>query len=149
MSIEHPILEAPYHEAGHAIVGYVLGQKLSEVSRRTTEFAPKKMNPEAALRHQITLWLTGPLAQDKGPRKHSPAEPSADRLMALESAEGLSKLIGKDPQTIHDECEKCASDLLDSNWAAVEALAAVLMKRECVSGQEAMKIIDASLDPRT
>jgi hypothetical protein len=158
-----------YHEAGHVVVGHVLGRCLSEVSLQASrtkgykgycafdEFAERwqglpqwgtgSQNPE-----RITILYAGTVAmrllcQQRGwqyDRWRGGDKGDFDQIY-LWSLEMVAD--EEEQQTMQRGCRKQAQAILEEHWPAVEALAAVLVTQGRVRGWEAHRLIQQQIDP--
>ena len=157
-----------YHEAGHALVGHVIGRCIEEVSiavrddgyggfcRFNTliedandhpEWRDDVVNPDL-----ITIYYAGMLATAFACAPHvtydedesGVAYPEGSERDDLEQIHKLLTQIGIDEQqrkTITDASWTCAQKLLSEYWPAVDALATALLERERLGGRDAHRLI--------
>ncbi len=157
-----------YHEAGHAIVGHVIGRCIAELSivrehgyrgycafdafaedmHSLPQWRDGSKNPEC-----ITILYAGTIAQKvlceqrgwnyEHWRRIDKADFDAIYLWAIEmfpSRDDDEKRL-----TIQRTCKLQAQDVLTHHWCAVEALAAQLQEKGWLSGGEAHGIIRQAL----
>ena len=161
-------VHSAYHEAGHALVGYVIGRVIEEVSiamrddgyggycrfhpfiedaNDHPEWRDDLGNPEL-----ITIYYAGMLAtayacapyvtsdEDEGCVEY----PQGSERDDLEHIQRLLTQIETNEQqreTIMDACWMRAQQILSEYWPAVDALATALLKRERLSGRAAHRLI--------
>jgi hypothetical protein len=157
-----------YHEAGHALVGHVIGRYIEEVSiamrgdgyggycrfssfiedaNNHPEWRDDLGNPEL-----ITIYYAGMLAtayacapyvtSDEG--ESCVEYPQGSERDDLEHIHRLLTQIGTNEQqrkTMRDAGWKRAQQILSKYWAAVDALATALLKRERLGGRAAHRLI--------
>lgn len=157
-----------YHEAGHALVGHVIGRVIEEVSiamrddgyggycrfnafiedaNNHPEWRDDRGNPEL-----ITIYYAGMLAtayacvpyvtydEDESRVEY----PRGSERDDLEQIQRLLTQMGTNKQqrkTITDACWKRAQQILSEYWPTVDTLATVLLKRERLGGRAAHRLI--------
>ena len=158
-----------FHEAGHAVVGHVLGRCLSEVSILANreegykgycafdEFAERWQsllqwstacqNPE-----RITVLYAGTVAmrlicQQRGwkyERWRGCDKGDFDQIYLRSLDMSADE---EEQQAMQRGCRKQAQAILEGHWPAVEAVAAVLATQGRVRGWEAHRLIQQQIDP--
>ena len=132
VTVEH----VAYHEAGHAIVALALGSKVRSVSiaPSLTRCAHRRGTP-----HNAIVALAGNLAEQRG-CPGSNFDAFVDLRCALDVAESLQPA---DPLALLQKFLDQADELLDERWGQVETIAAALLQRQRLTGDE----IDALVRP--
>ncbi len=162
--------EVAYHEAGHAVVGYILGCRLTRVTIARTDdylgacfFEGADLLPKTD--EELFEWQQaegdgGEPVEDRIKRGalFDCAGPAAEYLYTSSYPEGhwgsdftpyLGALVGsaEEEEELVRALTQHAEKLLRDNWAAVEALARVLLEQEEVNGEYAMALIRDSGSP--
>ena len=157
-----------YHEAGHALIGHVIGRCIEEVSiamryegyggycRFNALIEDANDHPEwrddAGNPDLVTIYYAGMLATAFACAPHvtydeeesGVAYPEGSERDDLEQIHKLLTQIGIDEQqrkTITDASWTCAQKLLSEYWPAVDALATALLERERLDGRAAHRLI--------
>lgn len=157
-----------YHEAGHALVGHVIGRVIEEVSiamrgdgyggycrfnafiedaNNHPEWRDDLGNPEL-----ITIYYAGMLATAYActPYVTSDEEESCveyPRGSERDDLEHIHRLLTQietneqQRKTLTDACWMRAQQVLSEYWSAVDALATALLKRERLGGRAAHRLI--------
>lgn len=125
--------ERAYHEAGHAVAAIALGTpvKRASLDRVTTWVRP---GCERAQRNEAIIALAGPLAEDRY-QSYSLNEQAAlsgsvwrtdldNALRRLRPADSLGLAVRE------------ARGLVRQNWTSIEVLAAALLDRKALTGDE-------------
>ncbi len=152
------VLWKAYHEAGHAVAAHAHGGTVQCVSILANEhyqgvcefsfnrvFQTHSHNPAInKLISLIVISLAGPAAQARfAPESCEPEQALADHQHALESLACLAALKGFSAYDLA-YYEDLADQFVhaEENWAAIEALANALGRRNRLSGAQASQIID-------
>jgi ATP-dependent Zn protease len=157
-----------YHEAGHTLVGHVIGRCIEEVSiavrydgyggycRFNAFIEDANDHPEwrddAGNPDLVTIYYAGMLATAYACVPHVTYDEEESGVAYLEGSERddleqIHKLliqIGIDEQqrkTITDASWTRAQKILSEYWPAVDALATALLKRERLGGRAAHRLI--------
>ncbi len=157
-----------YHEAGHALVGHVIGRCIEEVSiakrydgyggycrfnafiedaNAHPEWRDDVGNPDV-----VTIYYAGMLATAYACAPYATSSEDESRVEYPEGSERddrehihqILTQIGTNEQqrnTITDASWKHAQKILSEYWPAVDALATTLLKRESLSGRAAHRLI--------
>ncbi len=158
-----------FHEAGHAVVGHVLGRCLSEISILANreegykgycafdEFAERwqgllQWSAESQNPERITIRYAGTVAmrlicQQRGWqyerwRRCDMEDFYYIYLWSLEMAADE-----EERRAIQQDCLKRAQAILEEHWSAVESLAAALLAQGRVRGLDAHRLIQQTIDP--
>ncbi len=159
------LLPYAYHEAGHAVVGHMIGRLIALVSIKHTtsyrgccrfdaytesthhhdQWQKGRHNPEL-----LTIWYAGTVAvsllcEQQG-WDYEVLRPS--NLQDIAEIEQLSReMFADDAQrtVALDACRKQASDLLTTHWNAMKTLVGELLALQWVTGAEAHTIIGEAL----
>jgi hypothetical protein len=159
------LLPYAYHEAGHAVVGHVIGRLIAlisikhEISYRGCcrfdayaestyhhdQWQKGRQNPEL-----LTILYAGTVAVSLlcEQRGWDYQVLRTSDLQDRAEIEQLSKeMFGDEAErsTALDTCRKQASDLLTTHWDAVQALAGELLALQWLTGAEAHSIIGEAL----
>jgi ATP-dependent Zn protease len=153
--------ETAYHEAGHAVIGYVLERYPLSVSIVAdgkgvvgkTEFeqdAPpggfryfdQSEMKKKYIRTRVLIEVAGTIAHDiKFPgRAHDEGDANDDHWAKLLVIEGVH--FEHDRDAYLGSASQEAEDLLKKNWPLVEKLAAALLERHELSRTELLEILD-------
>ena len=158
-----------FHEAGHAIVGHVIGRCISEVTtvgdrgrgyrgycafnayaedlQGLPQWRDGSKNPECTTIMYAGTVATAILCEQRGWKY--------ERWRGVDKADfdmiylWSSEMFGEDTDRAHAmqrACQKRAREILNCHWNAVETLAAVLVAQGRVSGGEAHHIIQRAID---
>ena len=157
-----------YHEAGHALVGHVIGRCIEEVSiavrydgyggycRFNALIEDANDHPEwrddAGNPDLVTIYYAGMLATAYACTPHltyneeesGVGYPEGSERDDLEQIHELLTQVGSDEQqrkTITDASWARAQKILSEYWPAVDALARALLKRERLDGRAAHRLI--------
>jgi len=160
---EHRRLEKiAHHEAGHAVIMHHFGVEIDELSikpnvdrmagvkPKTGDTNPLSTNPDeifARFERSVLSFLGGLAAEhiyNREPKNISPIGSQKD----LENAKELLRAFNVEvsPQDLIDEFFNKVVGLLKENWGAVETLSQALIKKGTVTGEEAVKIIEESME---
>lgn len=150
-----------HHEAGHAVMAFLLGHKVRSVTivpgatpdgeqyqgmvhstpRGRVDFYSNTPAMRIKIEHVIMVTLAGDIAQRKfRPRSSRTWHASADRTTAADMA--LS-LCGSGEQTsaflawLHIRTR----DIIHDRWRVVKSVAAALLERETLTGEELRQVI--------
>ena len=161
-------VHSAYHEAGHALVGHVIGRCIEEVSiacrgdgyggycrfnafiedaNNHPEWRDDRGNPEL-----ITIYYAGMLATAYACAPYVTYDEEESRVEYLRGSERdalvqihrlLTQIETNEQQrkTITDACWMRAQQILSEHWPAVDALATALLKREWLGGSAAHRLI--------
>jgi hypothetical protein len=161
----YSLLPYAYHEAGHAVVGHVIGRLIALVSVRHAasyrgccrfdsfaesthhhdQWLKGRQNPEL-----ITILYAGAVAVSLLCKQRG-WDDEVLRSGSLQDEAEIEQLSGEmfadDAQRAIalDACRKQASDLLTTHWNAVKALAGELLALQWLTGGEAHSIIGEAL----
>lgn len=159
------LLPYAYHEAGHAVVGHVIGRliALASIKHESSYRGCCRFDAYAESTHQQDRWQKG---------RHNPelltilyagtvavsllceqrgwdydALRSSDLQDRSEIEQLAGEMFGDDEERSMalDACRKHASDLLTTLWDAVKALAGALLALQWLTGAEAHSIIGEAL----
>lgn len=155
-----------YHEAGHAVVGHLIGRYIEEISivfgkgryrgycrfnmwvedmNLHPEWHETRKNPEL-----ITIYYAGMLAMayicaaNEGIFEYLEGSEQSD----LEKIDQLLLQIGSDEQQrshLKETCWKQAQKLLSDHWDAVNTIATCLLGQSSLTGGEAHRLIRKSI----
>ena len=149
--------EVAYHEAGHVVVGHLLGVELASVdilrdgeggNGHTIFNVPPWFRPSATLDERrrryaeavVTTFLAGPIAEARVAGFHN-LEGSGYDLDAV-AREWLRLLEPPERYEARlDELTVRAEALVDENWPAIERLAQALLERRSLTGAEALQLL--------
>lgn len=159
-TVSDPLRLIAFHEAGHAVMAQLCGQRITEVEIVGDEDHAGSVQ---SLR----------FADEHGPNQESgiPSAPTERRLLCVAAgmvAENLVSGRGQWDDSCEDldaavhlamkvvgDCERVipyleivrehTEDLLRRNWTAVEALADVLVKRRRMTGEEVRRLLEPLL----
>jgi hypothetical protein len=153
-----------YHEAGHAVVGYVLGLEVGSVSiipdaeSQGRVFAPLEDQrryeidgDEYLEGHLVTLFAGVKAVELHFGTEVDSDDPNTD-LSILQSDYGQAgdivlTLAGSDPERQYEVSERArgrADSLVCGHWPAVQAVAQALLIRKELSGGELEDLIEGS-----
>ncbi len=157
--------DTAYHEAGHAVAGYLFGRRYSSVSvHGDIQFERAPRDTHDAIITEVIVTLAGPRAEAQATT--SPAMKTYMELGGMhwsafggggtdsdyDIAQRLLQLLWPDDVAAQQrECRQLCTrteQLLDASswaWAAVTALATELCERETLTGEEATEIIQKAL----
>ena len=159
------LLPYAYHEAGHAVVGHVIGRLIAIVSinQASSYRGCCRFDAYAESTHHYDQWQKG---------RHNPelltilyagtvavsllceqrgwdyeVLRSSDLQDRAEIEQLAGEMFGDDAERSMalDSCRKQASDLLTTHWDAVKALAGELLAQQWLTGAEAHAIIREAL----
>jgi hypothetical protein len=153
---------AAYHEAGHAIVGYVLGFRVmalldtghpgagwcsSEPRKRRVDRAE---TVDARVDRHVATFMAGAIGEQRFTGHRLPPHAFVrDFLNAVNLMGGIER--GRVPPAILERGKRGfdrASDIIDARWVAVETLAARLLRHDVVESPDVGRIIDRALSRR-
>lgn len=152
-----------YHEAGHAVVAFVLGRRILRVTTvpegpdlGSCEDDAEELPPAALpldecgdrlVRIAIKVWMAGELADELFTGQAPPIASSTDRTFAGQRLVYMARAHGE-AKAWCEQMRQATTALLMEHGAAVEALAQALIVHREVSGDEAMNIIQAAWPAR-
>jgi hypothetical protein len=159
------LLPYAYHEAGHAVVGHVIGRLIALVSIKhaTSYRGCCRFDSYAESTHQQDRWQKGrhnpelltilyagtiAVSQLCEQRGWDYEVLRTSNLQDVTETEQLSREMFEDdaqPTMALDGCRKQASNLLTTHWNAVKMLAGALLALQWVTGAEAHTIIGEAL----
>lgn len=139
------------HEAGHAVVAWVLGIKFSKITIEPEGYVRSNENlagyvhfPSTTLRDRdLTHTLAGGIAEQRF---------TGSDLTAYEDRLGADRETIAEAQALHDDSPaeqakrlfketRQARRMVEEHWATIETLANVLVERKCLTGREATAVI--------
>ena len=165
-----PRASASYHQAGHVVAAYRLGElgeediELLPVGRDDAgQWADTMIAPSKAM----TIALAGPATQARyaplsrvaillsgGQADYERARATAERMARLHRSSELSAMPAElvaqltDPEVILRDSTQRAERLVEGDWAAIEALAQALLVRGRLTRAEVGEIIDRAAGRR-
>jgi ATP-dependent Zn protease len=144
-----------YHEAGHAVVAHVLGERIELVTLEAVE------HPQGT-KHGLTRnWVTGQRTEILEKKLQIRQAGRLATLKAFGTSNGGSYDLRACRQAFKDHggswpeaqvqthmarSSACALIILELHWRAVEALANALISQRILSGDEAHSIIQTAID---
>jgi ATP-dependent Zn protease len=148
-----------YHEAGHAVVGQMLGATMRYVTIKPTVvygaghtfgLTHWRDLDQGSADRLVLVGLAGSAAEERA-MNDADEYARSDERDRIEQLLVTAQLLGKraGPPTITAEEEARVAEILEQYWPVVEALAAVLEKKRTLSGRRVAKIISRSLLSRT
>jgi ATP-dependent Zn protease len=116
-----------HHEAGHAVVGHVLGRKLHRVSvTQHCEFGPLAADwSDTDLENSIKIALAGPHAEVRASRERVSVGAGSDLPTAKAQAQELAGEAWKDRL---EALSVDAQAFVMKNWKEIERVAGVLVQ---------------------
>ncbi len=155
--------ETAYHEAGHAVATYVLGQPFEYVTivpdaaggsfghvegigAAYLDETTLKRQREVARIEAVTL-VAGPLADARWVEAEPAFWRSSDVSYEYECAEANLRDVYTSERRVQEvmgEAVTHAQQIVAEQWPAIEALAAALMARETLDYRDAVRIIRAA-----
>lgn len=159
---EEGLLQATaFHEAGHALVAYLCGQRLSRLeihgdeglsgachALRVPPSPPLDASTpagRAAVEELILCTCAGPLAEARltgGDWDESSSDLDAAVRLALQLEDDCDAAMQR-----LEALRRRLDELLGQHWAAVEAVARLLLRRRSVSGEAVEALLDGVVDP--
>jgi len=159
-TVNNPLRLTAYHEAGHAVMATLCGQRITEVEivgdedhtgsvqslRFADEHGPNNEPgiPSAPTERRLLCVAAGMVAENLVSGRGQWDESCEDLDTAVHLA---MKVVGDCERVIPylEIVREHTDDLLHRNWRAVEALADVLMERRCVTGEEVRRLLEPLL----
>lgn len=139
-----------YHEAGHAVVALALGRPVHRVSVLPNrdrlgqcEFGKAVFRPsEDWVEREVLISLAGLAAEARHTGTYGWDEADRDLryVRRLLTATRTDRQAEKQERRLLSKVEYLLAD--DGNWAAVEAIAAELLKQGVISGRAARHLFD-------
>jgi ATP-dependent Zn protease len=143
-----------FHEAGHAVVGYVVGGTITHASIVSGAGHSGKVRidhpgvsrvEECGRDARIALGALAAEMKRKG-GTYEGIGATMDKFMARELLVEAATLQGDDPDAVLRTSIQNAMDeataIIEEHWNAVEALAAELLQRKSLTGEEAEEVLD-------
>jgi len=150
-----------HHEAGHAVMAELCGQHVTAVeivgdddrtgSVRSLRFRPDPLEvvdpslPTAHLERRLLCLLAGPVAEEMAGGRHDWADRGGPEL---DEAVRMAMKIVRDCQRVLPYLEEARSHVetvLEQHWEIVERVAAELMVRGRIGGDEVRRALEARL----
>jgi hypothetical protein len=139
-----------FHEAGHAVAAWLLGRTISEVDIVPTAWHDResdrtvkktdgycKWEPDSGAEEDVVAALAGPVAEAKHTERRPPKENGVSA--AIRQLEPRPQRQQQYMERVRSRAEQLLSD--PTAWQAVVALAAELLRKQQLTGQEAEQII--------
>jgi ATP-dependent Zn protease len=158
------LLANAFHEAGHAVVAYLLRRRIVSVSVQghdcVTVLSYVNGKSQWRIEQKILIALAGPVAECYFTgRRQSPGcqMDAAQAFIYASFISGSNRMPAFAPDPTDPEVmalirrlRERVSDLItaDHDWRAVESLAAALLKKTSLTGEEARKVIRSGLHPK-
>lgn len=158
--VDHPLTLTAFHEAGHAVMAELCGQRVTEVeivgddeltgsvrSLRFVEEDPAVVDPHlptAPAERRLLCTVAGLVAEAMVSGRDGWDSSSED----LDAAVGLALRVVGDCERVLPFLEKVrdhAEDLLRRSWPAVETVAAELVARRRLTGDEVRRLLGPHL----
>ena len=159
-SPEEERIRVAYHEAGHAVVGYVLCMGIEEIiikdgnggyAEHTLDFETAEIKlGERVARENVALKLVaGELAQCRQGYDVYGNECNDDHANFRDHVEKLCWLDYKGPPPLpepiyrenKERLRKQADEIIESHWQQIEPIANALLEHNVLSGADAISII--------
>lgn len=137
---------AAYHEAGHAVVGYLCGARLLFV--QVDECAAGQCNFERSTltgEREIRIAMAGPAAEYMCTHPHAgrftlaDCNASTDDLRDVENY--CANFSPKERPLVREQHLAATCKILVSHWSVVQALAGEVVEQQCVCADRFARII--------
>lgn len=141
-----------YHESGHAVVGACLGYRLKDVNLRHLETAAVDQSGDCSFvddqsswktRDYLTVLWAGYISELTLRKARGWDERPAERGRQVDiqlMGERIGEINAASFNRLHDAKSR-SEKLVYQHWQAIETLAEVLLRDECVDGETAHAII--------
>ena len=141
-----------YHEAGHVLVGHVLGREIAFVSIRQhpggngmTLFVDR--TDRAALRADATVRVAGPHAERRHRGEANPEGATHDLQGAVEDIAKSLRASGEavTETAIYERLQSHINEavrLVDEYWEVIESFVPMLLKEKQLEGHEATAFLE-------
>ena len=151
------LAKSAYHEAGHAVACLVYSFAIKEISiaskadsagrvktERTVEETLKKGSKEE-LRDCATMLFAGGKAEERfcaeTGQEFYPLSSGSDILWTIDILKKLHPENNEERLRIRFELSDRASDLVNAQWAQIQAVAQALLEHKTLSGEDVRRIV--------
>ena len=144
-----------YHEAGHAVVAWVLDLGIKEVAMpdakrgysdhlRSFDDVKGEVGEKEARRRWAVMQMAGGCSQSRWRTDIGFFGCEEDNARVIENVWRLCELTDDDETTWRSRIQTRTNELVEKHWSQIEAVATALLERRHLSGEQATEIINAA-----